>query len=269
MSVTLNVVPARQGAQWVRLGMQVFRKQPLGITGLFFTFIAVVSVLSILPVIGPLLGLTLIPALTAGLMHATHECIKGQFPSLKMLFAPLLTGDKQRRRDMLVLGLLYALCFVGIMGLSMLMDGGTFARLYLVGGKLDEQALAEPEFLAAMYAALACYLPISLAFWHAPALVFWHGLSPAKSIFFSTVTCFKNFGAFTLYGLIWFGWMLGGGLLVSLIGALIGSAATQALMMAAILIVASMFFASIFFTFHDCFITSPAEKTSAAPHESA
>ena len=269
MSLSLNVVPARQGALWVRLGMQAFRKQPLGISGLFFTFIAVVSVLSIVPMIGPLLGLALIPALTAGLMNATHEGIKGRFPSLKMLFAPI-TGDQPRRRDMLVLGLMYALCFVGVMGLSMLIDGGTFARLYLVGGKFDEQTLSDPAFVAAMYIALACYLPISLAFWHAPALVFWHGLSPAKSIFFSTVACFKNFGAFTLYGLLWFGWMLGAGLVVSLIGALMGAEATQALMMAAILIVASMFFASIFFTFHDCFVTSPAQKSSEEPpHGSA
>ena len=269
MSLSLNVVPARQGAQWVRLGMQVFRKQPLGISGLFFTLIAVVSVLSIVPVIGPLMGLAMIPALTAGLMNATHECIKGRFPSIKMLFAPI-TGDKQRRRDMLVLGALYALCFACVMGLTMLIDGGTFARLYLVGGKFDEQTLTDPAFVAAMYIALVGYLPISLAFWHAPALVFWHGLTPAKSIFFSTVTCFKNFGAFTLYGLIWFGWMLGAGLLVSLIGALLGAGVTQALMMAAILIVASMFFASIFFTFHDCFVTSPAQKTSdEPPHGSA
>jgi hypothetical protein len=46
-----------------------------------------------------------------------------------------------------------------------------------------------PQFQLTMLVTMALYLPISLLFWHAPALVHWHGISPVKSLFFSLVAC--------------------------------------------------------------------------------
>jgi hypothetical protein len=63
-----------------------------------------------------------------------------------------------------------------------------------------------------MWVAMALYLPLSLLFWHAPALVHWHGVPPLKSLFFSLVACMRNFKAFTLFGLAWVGVFLMGGL---------------------------------------------------------
>lgn len=253
----LHIVPARQGAIWVRLGIRVFVRQPLAMSGLFFMFIAVVSALSLIPVVGSVLALAVIPAATLGYMAATHEAIQGKFPMPTLLLSAFRAG-RERLRDMLILGAWYAMAFLGVMGLSVMIDGGTFANLYLIGGKLDAEVISQPAFLTAMYLSLALYIPISLAFWHAPALVHWHGLSPLKSLFFSAVACFKNLGAFTVYGMLWFGLMLTTGLTVSLLGALIGGATVAgALMMPAILVIASMFFCSLFFTFHDCFITEP------------
>ena len=48
---------------------------------------------------------------------------------------------------------------------------------------------------------MALYLPLSLAFWHAPALMHWHRVPPAKSIFFSLVACWRNLLAFVGYAL--------------------------------------------------------------------
>ena len=42
----LNVVPARTGLLWVRLGIKAFFKQPLALAGLFFMYMAVVLVIS-------------------------------------------------------------------------------------------------------------------------------------------------------------------------------------------------------------------------------
>ncbi len=64
---------------------------------------------------------------------------------------------------------------------------------------------------------MGLYLPLSLAFWHAPALVHWHGVPPAKSLFFSFVACFKNFGALFVFGLVWVGVFIGSGIVLSLI----------------------------------------------------
>ena len=48
----LQSVPARQGLQWAMQGMRTFWKQPLAMSGLFFLFMALVSLVSMLPLIG-------------------------------------------------------------------------------------------------------------------------------------------------------------------------------------------------------------------------
>ena len=67
----LNIVPARTGVVWVKLGVRTFLKQPLALTGLFFMYMAAVLVLSQLPQVGPVLGAMLVPAATLGLMAAS------------------------------------------------------------------------------------------------------------------------------------------------------------------------------------------------------
>ena len=106
---------------------------------------------------------------------------------------------------MLVLGACYALGFLTIMGISALIDGGQFAKLYLVGGPINEALVMQANFQRAMWVTMALYLPFSLLFWHAPALVHWYGISPLKSLFFSAMACYKNFGALCVFGLAWFG----------------------------------------------------------------
>ena len=45
----LNIVPARTGTQWVREGVRTFFKQPLAMAGLFFMFMASLSVAAFVP----------------------------------------------------------------------------------------------------------------------------------------------------------------------------------------------------------------------------
>ena len=76
----LNLVPPRQGLLWVRLGMKTFWRQPLAMAGLFFMYMASVTVLSLVPMLGIGLSLVLLPAATLGLMAATREAANGKFP---------------------------------------------------------------------------------------------------------------------------------------------------------------------------------------------
>ena len=184
----LNVVPAKTGSLWVRQGIRAFWKQPLALSGLFFMFMASMSILSIVPVLGGFLALMLLPAASLGLMAATREVELGKFPMPFILAAGFTTG-KDGKRNMLVLGVFYALGFIGVMGLSALVDGGDFAKLYLVGGSLEMDTLMKPEFQNAMWLSLMLYLPLSMVFWHAPALTHWHAVPVVKSMFFSTVAC--------------------------------------------------------------------------------
>ena len=198
----LQIVPASRGIQWVKSGIQTFFRQPLALEGLFFMFLALMSVLSLLPVIGSALALALLPGATLGLMAATREAADGKFP-MPLILVTAFRAGRQQLRAMLILGALYALGFVLVLGLSALIDGGKFAKLYLLGGSISAELLQDGDFQLAMVTASVLYMPLSLLFWHAPALVHWHGVTPVKSLFFSFVACMRNFWAFTVYGVVW------------------------------------------------------------------
>lgn len=260
----LKLVPARQGIVWVRMGMRTFFKQPLAITGLFFMFMASMTVLSIVPVLGSGIALALLPAATLGLMVATQEANKGKFPMPVVLVSAFRAG-RQQLRAMVILGVLYALGFALVMGVSTLVDDGQFARLYL-GGEINPEQLMKSDFELAALTAMLLYLPLSLMFWHAPALVHWHGISPVKSLFFSLVACLRNFWAFALFGVTWLAAFLTMGLVVAIIAAIVGSpAVVNAILLPAGLSMAAMFFTSIYFTFVDTFDLTPGEPHDA-PH---
>jgi hypothetical protein len=249
----LHIVPARQGILWVKLGMRTFFRQPLALTGLFFIFMAAMSVISMVPLVGNVLALALLPGATLGLMVATQEALKGQFPMPSVLLAGFRAGRAQMRA-MLVLGALYALGFVGVLGLSALADGGKFAQMYLFGGAVSSEVFQDPAFETATMVALLFYMPLSLLFWFAPALVYWNNVSPMKSLFFSMVACIRNIGAFTVYSLVWMLAFMVIGLGVVLVASLSGSEEAVALVLyPTAMVMAAMFFSSIYFTYADSF----------------
>jgi hypothetical protein len=253
----LNLVPARNGVQWVKLGAKTFAQQPLAMAGLFFMFMAAITVVTIVPLIGSALALALLPAATLGLMAATQEAAKGNFPMPSILVSAFRAG-RQRAKAMLVLGAIYAIGFLLVMGFSTLFDGGTFAKLYLFGGPITPELVANADFQTAFIAAMALYLPLSLLFWHAPALVHWHGVSPVKALFFSFVACMKNWRAFLVYGLVWAAvFSIGGTLVMMIFGGLGGQAMASAALVPTILLMGAMLFTSIYFTFKDCFEAEP------------
>ena len=252
----LNIVPARTGIQWVKSGVKTFFKQPLAMAGLFFMFLATMTILSIVPIIGSLLALCLLPAATLGLIAATEIAVKGTFP-MPAVMLTAFRADKAKTRAMWILGAIYALSFVLMMAITAAFDSGQFAQMYLGGGNLTREQITQPDFQTALWVGMVLYLPLSMAFWHAPALVYWQGMAPVKSLFFSFYACAKNFRAFAVYGMVWLGLFIGMGMAITTVAALIGgpTAAAAAIFPAAMLM-AAMFFTSIFFTVKDCFDTS-------------
>ena len=261
----LILVPARTGALWVKLGIQTFFKQPLALAGLFFMFMALMSVATMLPMIGLPIAMTLLPATTLGLMAATLEATQGRFP-MPLILLTGLRAEPGKVRAMLVLGGLYAAGFLGVMGVSYLVDGGGFARMYLGGQMPNKELVESSEFMAAMWTFIGLQLPLSLLFWHAPALVYWHNLPPVKSMFFSIVACFRNFWAMTVFAMAWMGVMVLVVLGITALAALLGNPdLAGTLLFPALMLMASMFFTSLYFTYRDSFAEDPAPEPAATP----
>ncbi|MBC7602211.1 MAG: hypothetical protein H7255_06060 [Ramlibacter sp.] len=249
----LNIVPAGTGIQWVKLGIKAFMKQPLALTALFFMYMAVASVLWLVPILGPLLGAAVVPAATLGFMAATQEAVNGNFPT-PMVFLSAFRVGRARLKAMLVLGLMYAVLWIGILLLV-----GTIVDLPASTGAPDAQNPPSPQYVGAMLLAFAMYTPVSLMFWHAPALVHWHGVSPLKSLFFSTVACLRNWKAMTLFGLAWLVLIVAFGMVISTVSMLTGrSQLSVGLAMPLALLIAAVFSTSLFFTFRDSFVSDEA-----------
>lgn len=253
----LHIVPARTGLEWVRLGIRVFWRQPMALAALFFMTMAAMSLVNMLPLVGPAVALALLPSATLAMMVAAAEASQGRAPTPALLLVAFRTG-KQRLHAMLMLGALYAVGFLCVMGLSALLDDGQFARVYLGGQPLTREVAESGDFQAAMWLSLLLYVPLSLLFWHAPGLVHWHNVPPVKALFFSIVACLRNFGAFMVYGLSWIGVFLGAGIAISLVITLLtamglGAGLAGGLMVATAMMLAAMFLASVVFTFRDCF----------------
>lgn len=246
----LNLVPARTGLTWVKLGLKTFAGQPLALAGLFFMYMAAASVLGLVPWLGMVAALAIVPAATLGLMAASAEASRGKFPMPSILVSAFRAG-RQRLRAMLTLGALYAAAC-----LLITLVAGLLAPLPVGGKETDMQAVVtSPAFQQSMLITLLLYLPVSVMFWHAPALVHWHGVSPVKSLFFSTVAIVRNLPAYIVYGLGWLAVFMVAGAIVTTLGNLLGGPAVLGtLMLPTALLMASMFFASLYFTFRDSFV---------------
>ncbi|MGJ7553301.1 BPSS1780 family membrane protein [Variovorax sp. RB2P76] len=271
----LNLVPARTGAVWVRLGLKTFWRQPLAFISLFFLLMAVISTLSMVPILGSLLAPGLVPFLTLGLMVATSVAYTDnaegvgragdtQRPTGSAMFVAVFNAMRTEWRSLVVLGVISAVYFVLAVLVTTLVDGGQLARAYLLDDPLTPEIIASSDFQVARTLLMCLNLPLSLAMWHAPALVHWHGVAPVKSIFFSIVALFRNFGAYALFGVAWFGVFLiagiGMGLVATLligVGALGSGGAALAvgnvLIIGTALVLAAMSLSSTWFTFRDTF----------------
>ncbi len=257
----LHIVPARTGLAWVRLGVRTFLRQPLALGGLFFMFMGTVSVLSAVPLIGPALALVLVPAATLGLMAASREADAGRFPMPLTLVTAFREGP-QRSKAMLALGAGYAGTILLLMLLAALLAGGGEAAPALNDGEVTPQAVRAAISGGEVWLMLLLYLPVLAAFWHAPALVHWHGVNPVKSLFFSLLACWANKGAMLVFMAGWVAVFAAVGLVLSLLASLLGSAtAMQVVLYPLVLLMAAMFHTSIWFTFRDSFLDE-----EASPH---
>ena len=250
----LNIVPARTGIQWIKLGVQTFFRQPLALAGLFFMYMAAVLVLGTIPMVGAVAVVVLMPAATLGMMVATEQAAEGRFPMPSVLLSAFRAG-KQRARAMLVLGAIYAAILVVITLIAtLLFPGGAGIEAMPAPAGGTPQVQVKPGFLFAM----ALQLPLVVLFAHAPALVHWHGVSPVKSLFFSAVAFWRNLGAFVTFAAGWLLFLSLLGLLLSLLFALFGAVPGPFIWPIALLVI-TMMATSMYFTFRDSFVATPEE----------
>ncbi len=279
MKLILKPVQARQGVQWVVQALKVFGRQPLGLAGLFGTFLFLALVLMLVPVIGGVVVLAAVPLLGLVMMMGTAAVVRGQRALPGLYLAPFRT-DAVRRSRLMVLCAAYGALSLLVLLVSDAIDGGKLNELQelMAAGRDDartredlQRLLADPQLLGGLYARVGLTALISIPFWHAPALVWWGQQSAAQALFSSTLAIWRSKGAFVSFVAAWVSLLgvsgLGLGLVLQALGL---SGLMGVLAMPLGLTLSVIFYASLYFMFVQTFGTGEAgsERTDEdAPDE--
>jgi hypothetical protein len=275
MPLSLKTPHPARGAQWVRDAFRLYGKRPMAFAGLFFVFLFAALMIGLVPAVGPLLQMAMLPLLSLGFMVASASALQGG-PVHPGQFVEPLTGDPQRRGRVLALCLAYGLSAIGLLLLANVVSGGQLGEMQrLVGtgnasqSEIDALAADRGVFVGTVFALVGA-AALSVPFWHAPALVFWGGQGVAQSLFSSTLAVWRAKGAFLIYAMAWFGLAALSGLVTALLLGLLG--APQLVGLTALvfgLIFSTAFYVSLVFSFHDCFGQAEAPPPAADTSDAA
>ena len=191
-----RVVGAARGARWLGDGWRLFRAAPLGWLAIVLAYWLVMTVISMVPLLGVAVAGILVPGMSVGFMAAARAAERGG----RLELALLLEGLRQAPRPQLILGAAYLASLALVLAATSLADGGALARWMMTGQRPDDSVLQSSDFAAAMAVAALLYAPVMMMFWFAPTLVAWHATPPAKALFFSFAACLMNWRAFIAYG---------------------------------------------------------------------
>ncbi len=205
-------LPASAGLHWVREGFALFRKQPFPIMTLVLLRIFVWLFIGAIPYIGVLIALILNPGLSAAFMYAARDIEQHRLVLPTRLVAGFQKEEGLAQR-MLVLGLGYTVAMCAVALLFAFIDGGEFTRMMNTGDLANADAIQganaqdiviPPSVQLLMLGSVVIAMLVTAAFWFAPVLVAWHGVTPMKAVFFSVVAAWRSKGAMLVFALVMF-----------------------------------------------------------------
>lgn len=189
-------VAAGNGWQWIRGGFDLFRQNPVIWIALFFIYLLICMGMSIVPIIGPILVNLLAPVFMAGFMLGCQALESGEELEINHLFA----GFKQNTAQLITVGGFYLAGMIVIAGVIFVTAGGAVLALGEPEHAMQAGADAD-KLLLPLLLLLALMLPLIMAYWFAPTLVVFHGISAADAMKLSFAACLRNILPFTVYSL--------------------------------------------------------------------
>jgi hypothetical protein len=198
---------AGAGASFWGEAWRIFSASPGAWIVILIVYVLISIGLAIIPVVGNLAHLILMPVFIGGVMLGCQALARGEPLSVAHLFEGFKSG---RFGPLAILGLLLLAIFIVfciVMFFGMLMAFG-MSGLSALAGQGDPWTMMSAMgggFLVLLLIALAGGLLIAMAFWFAPALVVLSGEEPLGALQKSFSASWTNFGAFLVYGLIYIG----------------------------------------------------------------
>lgn len=240
-------VPARDGYDWVRLSIRLFRLQWLRYCALAALFTLISQITGALT--GGLLAFFLKPILSVGFLAAAWHHERGETPEVKHLFA----GFRSNVGALLPLGLFYLFglliavtvaAYASGMDLRLLME----AQTAQTPPTIDRETLA--QFM--MFTMLAM-LPINAALWFAPALIVFADAGPFSALKESFVAWTRNIFAVIVFSIAFFGVILIAVLVVAPLLLIFGGALQNVIVMIAVVPVIAIYMISDYVSYRRVF----------------
>ncbi|MFM9967950.1 MAG: BPSS1780 family membrane protein [Burkholderiales bacterium] len=256
-ALQMQVVPARAGWLWLAEGLRIFRSSPGMWTLLVLAYWLLLSMTNRAGWLGSILVAVCLPAFSASFAIACDELKNGRPIQLRLLFA----GFQRQPRSALVLGAIYLLSMVAILGISALFDGGLLLDWILFNKNPSEADILQGRFSSSMPIAALVASPVLMAFWFAPLLVAFEGMSAIKALFYSFFACLRNWRALIAYGAAIFVFAIFVAMFVALFAVMAGGNANAArgFMLAATIMIMPALFGSFYAAYLDIFPRIPVQ----------
>lgn len=192
-----RVVAAGNAFEWLRQGWAFFAANPAQWLALALVLVVIFLALNIVPLVGALAANLLLPLFVAGMLQASRKAANDELPGINDLFV----GFSRNTSNLLMVGVLYMIGLLAIFAVVAALGGGS-----VIGGMVMGQpagiGLAFGGMLLAMFFSLVLSVPLFMAIWFAPALVFFNNMRPVDALRASFSACLKNLLAFLVYGLV-------------------------------------------------------------------
>lgn len=196
-------VDASRATAWLGDGWRLFSMAPGVWIATAIVLIVIQVLLGMVPGIGQIASVLLTPVFAAGLMQCSRSVAEGTTLQFDEMFA----GFRRNTSNLVLAGLLMlagfalisivAFALLGAVGGAPLLNAiqsGTFSSI--------EVGTAIGAVLLAMLVWLLLSLPLTMAIWFAPALVFFDGMAPFNALKSSFRACLHNWLTLSIYGLV-------------------------------------------------------------------
>jgi uncharacterized membrane protein len=173
---------------WLRQGWAMFLVNPGVWIGSTVLLLVMLMAISIVPLFGQIAAHLLVPLFGAGMIKLCRRLSDGEEPEIADLFA----GFHHKAGPLVMVGVFFALGIFGIAFMAFLLYSGSV----LGGGVTGKVAGFGITFGGVMLASLLVMVlsvPVIMATWFAPALVFFHDMQPLDAMKASFTAGAKNF----------------------------------------------------------------------------
>jgi hypothetical protein len=194
--IEFSIVPARDGFEWVKITLRLFRAQWLRYTSMAALFLLIIQFGSL--VSGGLLVVFLKPILSVGFLAAAWHHERGELPETKHLFA----GFKSNLKALLPLGVVFMLGVFAAIWIAAAIHNISLEQLMPTEGKAK---LSERDTLTFMMTAVLLTIPVNAALWFAPALIVFSDAGFVQALSTSLRAWLSNMAAIMVYGLTMLG----------------------------------------------------------------